>query len=225
MIDDMGIELRWQSYSLAEEYGEPDDAIYVYDGSIFGIDEHDERTQLGRFRAQYVDVGRAVDAGLPVFEVLDCHSSSTPEYFEPIFGANVPDFSDVVESISAGGADGCNLLILDRVEILPKFRGRYAGLQVLRHMMVRFSAGAGVIALKAFPLQFESAPPSRAEMAWRQRLALDGFVPDMGLSTAKLQCYYEKLGFRALPDSAFMIFATGWKVPSMDAVCSPRHAG
>lgn len=41
-----------------------------------------------------------------------------------------------------------NLLILDRVEILPKYRGGGIGLLVLTSLIERFSAGAGVVGMK-----------------------------------------------------------------------------
>jgi hypothetical protein len=216
MIDDMCIELSWGTSSLAEEFGEPDDVIYPYYGSIFGVDDEDARTEIGKFRAQYLDIDRAVKEGEAIFDALDCHSSSTAEYFDALFGNNAPDFSNAVEIISEGAIDGFNLLILDRVEILPEFRGKLAGLKVLRHMMVRFSAGAGLIALKAFPLQFECEPSAESEKAWRTKLDLTGFEHDEELSKDKLQSYYERLGFKKLPGSAFMIFPTGWQIPSLD---------
>lgn len=212
----MYIELSWESSSLVEEYGEPGGAIYPSHGDIFSIDDDDGRTRVGRFCVQYVDVGRAMNEYEPIFDVLDCYSSSTVEYYEPIFGSNAPNFSDAVEDISEGAIDGCNLLILDRLEILPQFRGRHLGLRVLRHIMVRFAPGAGIIALKAFPLQLEHEPLDEDEIAWRKLLAFDSFTQDPKLSKAKLQCYYEKVGFKTLPKSSFMIFATGWEIPSMD---------
>lgn len=216
MIDKLFIELSWQSSSLVEEFGEPDDLIYLYYGDVLGIGEDDSRSRIGKFRAQYVDVGRAMNKREAIFDVLDCHSSSTVEYFEPIFGENSPCFSEAVEEVTNGEADGCNLLILDRLELLPMFRGHNIGLKILRHMMVRFSPGAGLIALKAFPLQLECESTDAEERIWREQLGLETFVQDEKLSISKLQSYYSKLGFRLLPDSKFMVFATGWPFPSLE---------
>lgn len=82
--------------------------------------------------------------------------------------------------------------------------------------MIRFAPGAGIISLKAFPLQLEHELSNEEETVWRKQLALSTFVQDEGLSKAKLQSYYEKLGFKALPQTAFMVFATGWNIPSLD---------
>lgn len=214
-MDDLLIELSWSSTSLAEEFGEPDSFIYRYYGDVIGINEDDSHKIIGRFRAQYIDVGRAINEQESIFDVLDSYSSSTAEYFEPIFGDNSPEFSDEVDEISSGDYDGCNLLILDRIEVIPKYRGKLIGLKVLRHMMLRFSAGAGIIALKAFPLQHECEPHDKQEQSWRKKLSLNCFAQDEELSTLKLKSYYERLGFQCLPDSNFMIFATGWKIPSL----------
>lgn len=216
VIDEMSLELSWGSTSLVEEFGEPDRLIYPFCGDIFGLDDGEGRTLLGKFQAQYIDVGRAMNEQESVFDVMDCLSASIAEYFEPIFGENSPHFSDAVDEISGCVTDGYNLLILDRIEVLPQFRGRRIGLKVLRQMMVRFSPGAGVIALKAFPLQLEHESFDEDERAWRERLDLKSFVQDEKISIAKLEGYYSKLGFKALPNSAFMVFSTGWPVPSLN---------
>jgi GNAT superfamily N-acetyltransferase len=215
-MDELVIELSWESTSVIDdEFGEPDNVIYPYCGDVLGVDENNNRTKIGKFNALYVDVGRAMDEQEQILDVLDCHSSSTAEYFEPIFGNNAPWFSGAVEKISRGEFVGFNLLILDRLEILPEFRGRGLGLKVLRHMMVRFSPGAGVIAMKVFPLQHESEQTAEDEdkRAWRKLLSLDSFIDDEEISTAKLKVYYERLGFESLPNSNFMVFNMNWKFP------------
>ncbi|MBM7332680.1 hypothetical protein [Alloalcanivorax marinus] len=216
MVDEMSLELSWESASLVEELGEPDRLIYPFFGDILGVDDDDGRTLIGKFQAWYIDVSRAINEQESVFDVMDSLSVSIAEYFDPIFGENSPHFSDAVDDISDCVTDGYNLLILDRIEVLPQFRGRRIGLKVLRQMMVRFSPGAGVIALKAFPLQLEHESFDEDARAWRERLDLNSFVQDEEVSMAKLQDYYSTLGFKAIPNSDFMIFCTGWPIPSLD---------
>lgn len=70
-----------------------------------------------------------------------------------------------------------NLLILDRVELLPRYRGNSSGLIVLRSLIERFGAGAGVVGMKPFPLQFE--PKASNDSKWRRRLKLEEFPSDI----------------------------------------------
>jgi hypothetical protein len=87
-----------------------------------------------------------------------------------------------------------NLLILDRIEKVPKYRGGGAGLLVLISLIERFGAGAGVIGIKPFPLQFEPGQRSDSS-AWAKRLRLGDLSRDPKMSTRKLKQYHGKLGF------------------------------
>jgi|688.fasta_scaffold324748_2 hypothetical protein len=213
MEDELLIELSFTSTEFAAGYDEPDRFVYTYSGDIFNTDDNDARIKIGKFTAHYVDVVEAINEGESIFDVLDCHSSSTSEYLEPIFGNNLPEFSDDVEEINDGYADGLNLLILDRIEIIPEFRGRSIGLKVLRHLMVRFSKGAGIIALKAFPLQYENEKINQDDRDWQKLMSFDRFLNDECASKEKLKDYYGALGFISLPDSDFMVFPTGLDIP------------
>ncbi len=243
------IELEWSTASIIDDYDEPDRFVYPYYGDIIYAEEDNSRTKIGKFSAQLIDVFNAITDGESIFDILDSYSSSMSEYYEPIFGDNSPNFSDAVELISDDCIEGFNLLIIDRIEILPKFRRKRLGLKVIRHMMTRFSTGAGIIALKAFPLQFENTEPpivqsprdlpwkfentsliphapkalplqfentdpiDQANEDWRNSLCLDCFVADKSQSTASLKKYYARLGFKSIPNTDFMVFPTGKKIP------------
>ncbi|MGH8565608.1 MAG: hypothetical protein ACREXW_16550 [Gammaproteobacteria bacterium] len=161
---------------------------------------------------------RAVNEGTHIFDVLDAHSSHLVEYFEPIFGTNAPDFSNRLMRLLKHDLVGSNLLVLDRLEVLPQYRGQQVGLDVMRHMLRRFSAGAGAVAIKPFPLQFEVSPPGDDEMKWREELQLERLPKDKRLATSKLCDYYKKLGFIRLGRTPFMVRATTWPVPSAATV-------
>lgn len=134
--------------------------------------------------------------------MLDAYSH-THEYHEDLFGANCPGFSDGVEELLEFKIDGINLLILDRLELLPKYRGNLLGLKVMSHMITRFSPGAGVVAIKPFPLQMEKSENE----TWRSKLKLDDFPKEEASSKRALSRYYEKLGFLRLPNSPFMVLS------------------
>lgn len=210
------IDLEWNNTSIVDDYEEPNRFVYPYCGDIIHIDEYDSRIRIGKFSALFVSVSNALNENEHIFDVLDCHSSSLAEYYAPIFGDNAPDFSDKVDRLSRGYIDGLDLLVIDRIEILPEFRGKSIGLRVIRHMMSRFSVGAGVIALKAFPLQFEGENSDPEHQAWGNLLSLDRFVNNKRVSKAKLKKYYKRLGFVSLPGSDFMIFPTGLKIPTIE---------
>ena len=207
------IVMTWSSESYASEHHEPDDLVYETSGDLFAVDDNDDRRFAGKFRIYYVDVERAIDEGEPIFDALDAHSSHLAEYFEPIFGSEAPDFSNRLLGLFDHELHKANLLILDRLEILPQYRGKGLGLSVLRHLVSRFSSGVGGVAMKPFPLQFETAPSSEDERKWRSELGLDQFEADEDLAEEKLCRYYSKLGFLCLDRSPMMVKSTAWSAP------------
>lgn len=209
------IGLSWSSESCILDYVEYSRFVYETAGNLFGIDDTERRKLVGKFRVYYVDVMRAIDAGVPIILVLEAHSSQVAEYFDPIFGSSAPDFSHQVLEMLDYDIFGGNLLILDRLEILPQYRGKGIGLRVLHHMIERFSPGAAVVAMKPFPLQFEF-PSSDAQKRWRARLGLDQLSTDKGLATEKLRQYYSKLGFLRLSGTPMMIMSTACVLPALE---------
>ena len=188
------IFMNWSSESFVSEYPDPHDFVYETSGDLFNIDEFECREFIGKFRVYYVDVERAMNQREPIYQVFDGHSAEVEEYFEPIFESEGYDFSENLLEAVSHEVSGLNLLILDRLEILPQYRRKKLGLTILHHMIERFSAGASIVAMKPFPLQFE---PIRDEgkKKWRDRMRLDQFPKDENIAIEKLYNYYRKLGF------------------------------
>lgn len=80
----------------------------------------------------YADFDSAENHGVSPVEVLFTHSH-TCEYAEAILSPNETPFSARLQKLLEDEIWNFNLLILDRVEILPKYRG------------------AGVVGMKPFP--------------------------------------------------------------------------
>jgi ribosomal protein S18 acetylase RimI-like enzyme len=85
-----------------------------------------------------------------------------------------------------------NMLILDRLEILPQFRRQHLGLRYMRAAITRFGMGCRIAVMKPFPLQF-------ADNVSKSNTA------DFRAATAKLKRYYAREGFESLRGSDLMI--------------------
>ena len=109
--------------------------------------------------------------------MLDDHSAEVQEYYEPIFDSNGYDFNDNLLETVDDEVTGQNLLIIDRLEILPRYRGKKLSLLILNHMINRFSSGAAIIAMKPFPLQFEAVMDEKKKK-WCERMRIDRFPTD-----------------------------------------------
>jgi len=205
--------LSWSGEYYASDLVEPDDLIYEISGEILDVDEYDEQTHIGRFRLYYVDVERAYNEGVSVFSIMDSYAH-TVDYFDAIFGDSSPDFSEALQELLDHDLVGSNLLILDRVEIFPAYRGKRLGLQALKHMVKRFSPGAAVVAMNPYPLQFESEPRGELDTMQWSELGLYELPTDKAAATKKLRRHYSQLEFVPLPSSPFLVRSTAWPFKS-----------
>ena len=194
---------------------EPEDFMYEMCGKILcGTIEPEKERIAGRFRVYYADFESAENHGVSAFEVLDTHQH-TCEYAEAILGSNETPFSERLQKLLEDEIWNFNLLILDRVEILPKYRGGGVGLLVLTALIERFGAGTGVVGMKPFPLQLEPKE-SRDSSGWAKRLRLDDLPRDEKMAKKKLKRYYGKLGFVEMKSTPFMFRSTAWELPSVE---------
>jgi hypothetical protein len=205
--------MSWSSESYVSEYLSPDDFVYETSGDLIDLDEFEGREFIGKFRVYYVDVERAMNERESIYDVFDSHSTEVEEYFEPIFGSEGYGFNENLLEVVDHQVSGSNVLILDRLEILPQYRGKKFGLTILHHMIRRFSAGASIVAMKPFPLQLE---PKRDgyKKKWRDRMRLDQFPKDENIAIEKLHTYYRKLGFIRLSGTPMMVISTTRSLPA-----------
>jgi GNAT superfamily N-acetyltransferase len=145
-------------------------------------------------------------------EILDTYQH-TFDYADAVLNSDESPFSRRLHSLLGNEINNFNFLILDRVELLPKYRGTGVGLLVLRSLIERFGTGAGVVGMKPFPLQFE--PKDATDSPWRRRLRLEQFPSDSKISTSKLSNYYNRLGFVPLRSTPFMFRSLSWALPTI----------
>lgn len=207
--------LHFEASSACLEAVEPNDFFYETRGKIVTVDESDQETLVGKFCLYYANVDNAYDEGLEPLEVLDTYSH-TVDYFSSIYVTNGTEFSKKLLHLLNYDVFGNNSLILDRLELLPRYRGQNLGLIIMRRLIQRFSLGAGVVAIKPFPLQFEHEPSTKKEGHWRNELQLSNFTKNERTATQKLRSYYRKLGFVGMQGTPFMFRSTTWRLPTIE---------
>lgn len=199
---------------------EPSDFVYDVNGNITVIGESKSREVAGRFEIAYLDVEQAANESISCFDVFDSHQY-TSEFYDAIVASGEVEINPrLLKLLGHDHLYVANVLILKRLELLAKFRGDAIGLLTMRGLIQRFSAGASVVAIKPFPLQFESGPPER-DAEWVVQLSLDDFPGDARTATMRLRRYYAHLGFRKLPGTPFMFLSTAQCLVSVDELSSP----
>lgn len=190
--------------SILVDDQEPNSFHKYIEGAIRLSSFEGTKVRVGSFSIIVIDVEAAVNAKVGMFDMFDC-SSRTVDYFD-LYTGDMDFAPNVIEAL--GGEDRWtpNMLILERLELLPKFRGREIGLRVLRWLQFHFGTGCGIVAIKPYPLQFEGGSPDEnkdkpdfVKMGWGQ------FGDSFEVSLSKLLQYYGRLGFNAVTGTPFMV--------------------
>lgn len=167
--------------------------------------------EIGSFRAVQVDVEGAMSQHVSVHQVFDIYQETWSFYadlYDGIdFSAKVKKALDCEDEVVPWG-----LLILSRLTIKREFRGNRFGLEALKCLIQRYRMGAGIIAMKPFPLQFENEGENATEPE------LQGFSGSIEACTAKLRKYYGELGFKRIPRTPYMALATIYQLANLDDV-------
>jgi hypothetical protein len=139
-----------------------------------------------------------------LFELLDLRGETAA--YLPLLHSTEPNmFSPAVCRILREDiVSSRNMLILDRLEILPEFRRQRLGFRYIRTALKRFGSGCRIAALKPFPLQFERTLDD-PDLDWRARMNLDSLSRETRSATTKLEEYYRGEGFIPVRGTDLMI--------------------
>ena len=132
--------------------------------------------------------------------------SYLPSWVESLLDPNVgglardvpPPLNQDRDALEAG-----DLLTIQRMEVLPAYRGEGLGRVLMEELIFTFGRGASLIALKAHPLQYETVAGhvmwSPWGPDWYEKMALTpGNTADFVAERKQLMGYYGRTGFTAL---------------------------
>jgi GNAT superfamily N-acetyltransferase len=182
--------------------GSETDFVHSIVGRIFAKVEGDaEEKEAGCVKASLVQFGEAMDHGITTERLGDGVDGNIAEYWELLFDLDSGDWREEIRDEYE--ALGCDLLIIDCVEVHPKLRGRGIGRSVVHRTIDIFGAGCGLVACRPWPLQFTPAYT-------RDRKALKRLqAPSVGRDDAihKLRAYWSRLGFWPLGGSGIYLLS------------------
>lgn len=210
----MDDDVTWFSLSLSSRsqlFETEDTYLTSIEGNILYGDEDQLAGKLNIF---YADLAGAAESGYSPFDILDIESATAP-YFNALFDKETGEFKETIHS-AAGNIFQENLLILDRLEILPEFRGKKLGLACIYRIIQQYRHGCGLIALKCFPLQFEAKHKHDVPDEWQKSIELEKFSKSRKTSWSKLEKYYSSLGFTKVRGTEIMIMNPDYKQPRFE---------
>jgi len=189
------------------------------------VDHHDnahewkqkQRTVAGRFEASYIDVDNCLVAGVKLNGLMDTFSADMAEVYETLFDPRTDELRKDVKEV-LGDVTFRNILVINRVEILPAYRGMGIGRAAIWDIIQRHSAGCGIVALKAFPYQFRSGSKSGRlgfleESDWNKKMGYDLHRSTMEFAHEKLIFHLMKFGFKRIGGTDVLALSTSIQNP------------
>ena len=175
--------------SLHEEYV---DADFVH--SILGkisaeSEDRGNAEDVGYIKASLVQFGEAMDHGISTERLGDGIDGNIAEYWELLFDLDTGCWKEEVQDEYE--ATGCDLLVIDCMEISPKFRGTGIGPIAVDRTIDIFGSACGLVACKPWPLQFTLAFANNRKTL--NRLKAPGV--GQGEAVRRLRAYWSRLGF------------------------------
>jgi len=179
---------------------DPDKWISQIEGKVFSYDENTEEESLvGKARFFYVDLN---SSNWYPFDLLDTMSETAP-FIEPLYGydRDAVDFNSHVCELLDYDNMSPNLFVVDRLEVLPRYRGKGLAKEIIKEACRLFSAEANIVALQLCPLQHEN----KKQDAWGQKMQLSKLEQDQVKAENSLTSYYEQLGFKCSINKNIML--------------------
>lgn len=194
--DTVGSIGLWFDFSFGIDVCTQDDGDASYhrtmtsDISFASFDEETGRNiteTIGYVEVWHIEGSRAFDAGVDIIDYCDSVDGELLEYASAIY------LDDMIDETICECPVSNDVLVLHRIEINKKFRGREYGLAVFRTICERLGYNCGAILIKPGPLQF--SPISRSS-EWQEKYDTSVFASNEKEATAKLRKYWDKLGLR-----------------------------
>ncbi|MGC2473805.1 MAG: hypothetical protein WA485_05675 [Candidatus Sulfotelmatobacter sp.] len=185
--------------SLHQEYVDADFVHCILGKISAKSEDRGDEEDVGYIKASLVQFGEAMDHGISTERLGDGIDGNIAEYWELMFDMDTGCWREEVQDEYEASA--CDLLIIDCMEISPKFRGTGIGPIAVDRTIDIFGPGCGLVACRPWPLQFT---PAFA----RDRKALKKLeAPNVGRDEAvrKLRAYWARLGFWPLGETGIYL--------------------
>ena len=207
-------------YTFASSLGiiGTDRYVNAYKVAIYSEDHlHDpiKRTLIGKAELSLVLLTLMMNHRIAYYSVFE-NTQFLNELGATVFDYERNDFRESL--LSETGADSNNLLVIDRLELLPNWRKKSIGKKVIKDIIWRFSGCFGLVMLKAFPLQQEYQYADDQKSPWEKEMQMTDFSQDEEFSNYKVFAYYQSLGFEQFENTDYFYINSAYLNDKFEAI-------
>jgi GNAT superfamily N-acetyltransferase len=197
----LNLKLAWNDGQRLD-FDETDAGSFVHalGGEIWAYRGMERVDRAGHFTLFCADLESAEQFEHSAWEVCDTSEDTAP-YYQKLFHGNVllPSVAETIRVFH----EPKRLVIIERLELLPRYRGKGHGLMAMRELIRRFAFG-GVVAITPWPLQH--SPRYGQEPEWRREMEVEAFrAVSKSQAANKLRDYYGILGFVPIGRGRMMV--------------------
>jgi len=181
-------------------------------------DDYEQTTKvIGKASFKIVYIDQAINAGYDFYEMFDSIDKYTIDFAVQLFDFEWNEVNEDILKYYKYDCHALNICMLDRIEILPEFRGHKIATKVIKDIVFHFSTTCGLFVLQVFPLQFEGHTGESDD--WHKQLNLTLFESKEAVAFKRLSNYYRGIGFDKIPGYKNLLFYNpSRKNKKMDAI-------
>ena len=162
--------------------------------------EHLEKIGQIDFLIIYID--QTYNSELSLYDILDAHSEYLARHIFKIIDYKTRGFTNKLLNFYDFEILGSNVCLIQKITILPEYRGHKIGAKAIKDLIFHYSAGCGLFALQPFPLQFEAKVSGDEDL----EQGLETFEKNQKKANAKLKSYYESIGLKEIKGIKELMF-------------------
>lgn len=194
--DDYDVEMEFSLTASIGERSSPNDFIHEITGRILASAEDEDPEQCGLLQAYLIQFDQAEACGIDTWDVGDAVCGTVATYWEALFDVEAGAWRPDIQGQHA--VTSRNLLIVDYIEVNPKFRGHKIPAASVERLIDLFGAGCAVVACIPTPVQFL---PAFADDLPRRQVTNCSEREDL----KKLQDYWLQAGFRPYKETGIYL--------------------
>ncbi|MCQ2960390.1 MAG: hypothetical protein MJ198_09430 [Bacteroidales bacterium] len=162
---------------------------------------------VGKAELKLLLISAAINDGVDLFAVFDS-DSYVSRIGDQIFDYEEQELKrDLQKQFWEYGIGNVDICILERLTILPQYRGRGIALQLIRDNYRQLSNSCGLFVMQPYPLQFESVVKMDQVDVWGKQMEYDKMEQDEKKAFSQLKRFYKSCGFltdKGYPDLMFL---------------------
>jgi hypothetical protein len=207
-VDFNDISLDFEMLRIPVIPSEPDDFSQAIQGRIFAQGEND-RVAIGTLSASVIHISRALDENWNLYDILDAPSGEIADCLQLFAEVNYDtltldsyEYNEHVLKLFKNDVWAGDILLAEKIEIHPPYRGNDAGLIAMRGLINTFGGDCQLVVCKPFPLQYSCKVDAENQLGFKAALS-------------KLKKYWKRAGFKRVPKTDLYALAPHWRLPRL----------